>query len=326
MNRNTGRKLAVVIASVILASFWAACGERGDSSSFVKTYTVTFMQTGQPDVVRVVEAGKAVTDIPEIKPVTGYTVAWEDIDLTNVTADKIVNAVKTPKQYTVTYDANEGTMSAKTEIFTYDAEYTLQLPVRNDYSFVCWKNGIASIALTGIWRIAEDVTLTAAWKAIEAETYTITFIQEGQSDVVKTLKKGETLTDVPVPVSAAGYDIVWDKTDFSDVSENVTVTAIKTPKTYTITYELGSLKDDKYVKIEASAQKVVFGAEYNLIKPSCYGYHFKHWIRKGTEEIEENGTYSVASDLTLVAVWEKNETSDRWKPTPDSDDGWTDFY
>lgn len=29
MNRNTGRKLAAVIASVILASFWAACGERG---------------------------------------------------------------------------------------------------------------------------------------------------------------------------------------------------------------------------------------------------------------------------------------------------------
>ena len=210
MNRNTGRKLAAVIASVILASFWAACGERGDSSCFVKTYTVTFMQTGQPDVVRVVEAGKAVTEIPETKPVAGYTVAWEDVDLTNVTADKIVNAVKTPKQYTVTYDANEGTMSAETEIFTYNAEYTLQLPVRNDYSFVCWKNGIESIALTGVWRIAENVTLTAAWKAIEVETYTITFIQEGQSDVVKTLKKGETLTDVPVPVSAAGYDIVWD--------------------------------------------------------------------------------------------------------------------
>lgn len=150
MNRNTGRKLAAVIASVILASFWAACGERGDSSSFVKTYTVTFMQTGQPDVVRVVKAGKAVTEIPETKPVTGYTVAWEDVDLTNVTADKIVNAVKTPKQYTVTYDANEGTMSAKTESFTYDAEYTLQLPVRNDYSFVCWKNGVASVALTSI--------------------------------------------------------------------------------------------------------------------------------------------------------------------------------
>lgn len=230
MNRNTDRKLAAVIASVILASFWAACGERENSSSFVKTYTVTFMQTGQPDVVRVVEAGKTVTDIPETKPVTGYTVAWEDVDLTNVTADKIVNAVKTPKQYTVTYDANEGTVSAKTGLFTYEEKYVLPLPVRNDYSFVCWKNGIASIALTGIWRIAEDVTLTAAWKAIEAETYTITFIQEGQSDVVKTLKKGETLTDVPVPVSAAGYDIVWDKTDFSDVSENVTVTAVKTPK------------------------------------------------------------------------------------------------
>lgn len=65
MNRNTDRKLAAVIASVILASFWAACGERENSSSFVKTYTVTFMQTGQPDVVRVVEAGKTVTDIPE---------------------------------------------------------------------------------------------------------------------------------------------------------------------------------------------------------------------------------------------------------------------
>ena len=54
-----------------------------------------------------------------------------------------------------------------------------------------------------------------------ATYYTVTFIQENQEDVVKSVKEGESLTDIPNPVEVPGYDVNWDKTDFTNITTNI---------------------------------------------------------------------------------------------------------
>lgn len=44
---------------------------------------------------------------------------------------------------------------------------------------------------------------------VELEEYTVTFVQEGFANVVKTVKKGESLTDIPAPQSEEGYIVKW---------------------------------------------------------------------------------------------------------------------
>lgn len=313
------RKFLSIILSAAGILCLSACNKSETSASIsnVSTYTVTFVQPGQSDIVKTVEEGGTLTEIPEVKKVTGYTVTWEEKALTDIKSDITVNAIKTPNKYTVTYDANGGILFAASDIFTYDAEYTLKTPEREDYTFVCWKKGSVSMALTGTWKTAENVTLTAAWEKEVSETYTITFIQEGQADVIKTIDKGEILTDIPEPVSVPGYEIIWDRTDFTGIMNNTTVTAIATAQTYTITYDLGILKNDGGVNIAATTQQVTYDTEYNLFKPMCKGYFFKEWRIEGTETRFENGTYKNTGDITLVALWEEDIESERW---------WTKFY
>ena len=50
----------------------------------------------------------------------------------------------------------------------------------------------------------------------------VVFKQDGFDDIVKTVSAGETLTDIPTPVQTGetGYTVVWDRTDFSNITEN----------------------------------------------------------------------------------------------------------
>jgi len=294
--------------------------ERKRKNSAEKTYySVTFVQNGQPDVVKTVEEGENLTDIPSVKSETGYTVVWEDKYLTDIQTDITVNALRTANSYTVTYDANEGSVEEETQTIVYDSEYVLETPTRNDYTFISWKNGQDSVTQTGVWKIAEDVTLTAEWKENIPEYYYISFVQEGQETIVRTIASGETIDsgDIPTPIGETGYDVVWEITDFSTVTSSTTVNAVKTAKTFVINYDLGAVSGDSFAQISAMSQNVKYGDAFNLLTPSCNGYIFKGWVIKDTETTFENGTYTLTDNVTLVAVWEEDTENERW---------WTKFY
>ena len=313
------RKIIVMVLSLVIALCMAACSDidvsESESNSAEKTYyTVTFVQNGQPDVVKTVEEGENLTDIPSVKSETGYTVVWEAKTLTNIQANITVNALRTANSYTVTYDANSGSVAAVTQTIVYDSEYVLETPTRNDYTFICWKNGQVSVTLTGVWKIAEDVTLTAEWQENIPENYYISFVQEGYDTIVKTVAIGETIAnaDIPTPISEIGYDVVWDVTDFSAITSSTTVNAVKTAKSFVIHYELGSVSGDSHAQISATSQNVKYDEAFNLLTPSCDGYIFKGWVIKDTETTFENGKYTLTDNVTLVAVWEEDTNDDRW--------------
>ena len=79
-----------------------------------------------------------------------------------------IKAIYTAKKYTVTYNANGGTVSGTSKSVTYNAKYgTLPTPKRAGYSFLGWytaKTGGSKITETTIVKITSNQTIYAQWK------------------------------------------------------------------------------------------------------------------------------------------------------------------
>jgi hypothetical protein len=139
---------------------------------------------------------------------------------------------------------------------------------------------------------------------------TVSFVQEGQETVVKTLTKGETLNDIPAPKQAEGYTVTWDREDFSALTQSVTVTAVVTPNTYVINYEIEEAANGC-----EGLLTVRYGEDFTLANPTLDGFVFAGWKLQGTNIFVENGKYTWTENLTLTAVWDV-----------DNDNEYTYFY
>jgi hypothetical protein len=147
--------------------------------------------------------------------------------------------------------------------------------------------------------------------SVEKQMFTITFKQAGVGDIVKTVEEGQTLTDVPIPNPVTGYNVAWSVADFSNVAENMTVEVVKTAKTYTITYTLGSCANDALAQIASEEQLVTYDAAYELETPTCEGYLFAGWMIEGSTTVLEDGNWAIDDDVTLVAQWTVDPSSNR---------------
>lgn len=71
-------------------------------------------------------------------------------------------------------------------------------------------------------------------------TYLISFIADGKLVATRTVAHGDTLTDIPVIPAKLGYtDVapVWDVTDFTKITSNMTVNAIYTADVYKVIFQ-----------------------------------------------------------------------------------------
>jgi uncharacterized repeat protein (TIGR02543 family) len=130
-------------------------------------YTVTFQQYNQPDVVITVTENDSLEgeDIPTPAARTGYTVVWEEKLVPSITENIVINAVATPNNYTITYDAGEGTVTPATQAVTYDvAPQSFATPTREGFKFKGWEYEGKVISANDLWTIDKDVTLTASWQ------------------------------------------------------------------------------------------------------------------------------------------------------------------
>lgn len=307
------KTLIVTAAIALIAAVCVAGCNAQTNSGKEENFTVTFVQSGQTDVIKTVKKGDSLTDIPDPVSKTGYTVTWNRTDFGGITENITVTAVETANEYTITYQPGNGTLDSMTQTVVYDSQYTLKTPTNNDsaYTFSCWvREDSTSVAQTGTWKIADNVTLTAQYN----EPYTITFVQTGYDPIVKKVAMGGSLdnADIPQPNSKAGYTVVWDKTDFSNITESITVSAIETANEYTITYSLGDREGDSYANITETQQSVTYDSTFTLYIPECYGYKFVKWVKTGTDIQVQNGTWNIADNVPLTAVWEIDNNSDRW--------------
>ncbi len=267
----------------------------------LNNYTVTFRQYNQPNVVITVVENESLSeeDIPTPAERTGYTVVWEDVDLTEISQNIVVNAIETANIYTVTYDANGGTVEEQTLPVTYDSAYVLATPVYEDHIFLGWTyNG--NVVSSAVWNIADDVTLVASWQEVIPNTYTVSFVQDGQPIKTVTVEEGEACleSDIPTPAEKTGYIVTWEEKDLSNITENITVNAVETPKSYTVTLEIGE------GSLTSTSYTVSYDEDYILpiVTPKA-GYEFIGWQKDGAD-FANRGKWSVDEEnITLVAVY-----------------------
>ncbi len=183
---------------------------------------------------------------------------------------------------------------------TFDGTFTLYTPTASDSTFVKWVvSGTDTEFTSGTYTLARDVTLVAVWEKNKPQTFTVTFVQ-GTTTFTRVVEKGGTVTDIPTPNAKRGYTVTWEQTDLTNIQKDVTIRAVETANKYTITYQLGDATD---VQIAALSQQVTFDSAFTLYTPTAGDSTFVKWVVSGTDTEFTSGTYTLDSDVTLVAVW-----------------------
>lgn len=129
--------------------------------------------------------------------------------------------------------------------------------------------------------------------------HTVTFEQTGVQDIVKTVKNGETLTDIPTPQTKTGYTVVWDMTDFTSITESRIVKAIETPNEYTVI-----LDENGGEELVDDTVTVEYDAVYSLPRPTHMAdLIFKGWY-SGNTNVNTSGIWRMDKSVALTAVWQ----------------------
>ena len=161
-------------------------------------YTVTFDSDGGSEVKsQEVSDGKKATE-PDAPTKTGYTFGgwfvktteWNFLAYT-VTENVTLKAKWIPNEYTLKFNSNGGNEIADM-VVTYDGDYILPEPTKENYVFLGWKEGETVYGQSGKWQKTSGATLTAEWVIAKS---TITFKTNGGSVVAPmTINYGENYT------------------------------------------------------------------------------------------------------------------------------------
>ncbi len=134
---------------------------------------IIFRQDGYDDVIKTVLWGEDLSDVPSPKDEEGYAISWRVNDFRRIKEDLVVTTVKIGNKYTITFDADGGTMAVTEMEVEYGTKITLPVPIKEGYALKKWeitdgggtlKNGVykilKSISVKAIW---EEATWTPGW-------------------------------------------------------------------------------------------------------------------------------------------------------------------
>ena len=197
----------------------------------IKTFTVTFKADGAADIVRTVDYGDTLTDIPAVPEKTGKDGRWEVTSFADVTSDMEVRAIYATKVITLTFVADNATVHA------YEISY------------------------------------------------------------------GASFAEVPAVPEKVGYTGVWDKTDFGNLTENATVTAVYTLKVLSVTYLNG--EDTYHTDNDVNALTKLTAPETNPTKEADtdFEYDFVGWRIQNTHNLWDFENDEITDNLVLEAVY-----------------------
>ena len=305
--------LLVLVMSVALIS----CGGNGDANTdsnqnLKNKCTVTFVQADGTEEKVTVDIGKTAT-APELKQIEGYTVAWDVTDLTYLSEDITVTAIKTPIEYGIKYELDGGTNDdGNVSTFTIESStIVLNNPSKTGYNFLGWYSDAEF--KTKVEEIPEgsigDIKLYANWETV---AYNITyFLNGGENNPDNPATYNITSDDIILKAaSQAGYDFVGWYSDqyFSTPCEkipasstgNITLYAKFEIENFDINYQLDGGKNNKNNPSQYNEKStVVFG------KPSKYGYQFIGWyLDEACTEKTTGITFGSKGDITVYAKWE----------------------
>ena len=281
-------------------------------------YTVTFDGNGAtPSKANMtVEYGTAYGELATVSR-TGYTFDGWKLNTTIITettnvstaSDHTLIAQWTPNTYTLTFNANGGSVTSETKKVTYNSTYgELPTPERPGYTFTGWKD-----ALNNTYSETDTVTITANTELIAqwtADNYTVTFNPNGGTvnPTTKSVTYDQAYGTLPTPTKE-GYTFNGWKLNTTIITETTNVTTASahtliadwTPTPYTITYNYngGSLAT-------GSTETTTYTIEDTVILPTATktGYNFIGWKEQGADDSTAVTQISgKTGNLNLVAVY-----------------------
>lgn len=298
---------------------------------WLNTYEVTFISSGNSNIVKSVSAGGTV-EAPSVSVPDGYTlVGWFtgengtgtqwDFAAGTVSGDISLYAYwqptvnDQPETVVVTFDSDGGTSVGGQTVNKDSTLSTPEDPAKSGYTFVGWyteKDGGGSV-----WSfsnaVSEDMTLYAKWNAVSGDTSTtvaVTFDSDGGSSVSsQTIEKGKLITEPTAPTRSGysfagwytGKDGVGSAWSFvtGTVSANMTLYAKWTEgenSTFAVKFDSdgGTAVDTQYISANGLANKPE--------DPSKDGYTFLGWYTEDGEAWDF-GSDTVTSNITLYAKW-----------------------
>lgn len=249
----------------------------------------------------------------------GYIVrvSW---DLTNIESNIVkANFVKKPRNYTISYKLNGGTVS-ETNPTTYNLEtntFTLNNPTKEGYTFTGWSG-------TGLNGKVKTVKITKGSQGNRSYSANFTVNQykitlKDGDNLIKTIKQNYGTSISVANPEKFGYTFAgWDTSIPKKMpAENMTINARFTLTNYTITYKL----DGGQVQGGNPKSYTMESEDFTLANPTKEGYVFSGWIEN--ENDEPTMEYVVAQgstgNKTLTATWtEKLEEEEEEKKQQDS--------
>ena len=236
----------------------------------------------------------------------------------------------TPTTYTLNYNANGGNGAPASQTGNGNITLSNTKPTRSGYNFLGWaKSSTAtaaqyqpgeSFSLTG------NTTLYAVWEEtpVTPTTYTLTYNANGGSGRPASQTGNGNITLSSTKPTRSGYTFLgWAKSSTATAAQyqpgesfsltgNTTLYAVweetpVTPTTYTLTYNANGGSGRPANQTGNGTIKL------SGTRPTRDGYTFKKWNTKsdgsGTS-YNPGATYNLTANVTLYAIWQKNETPD----------------
>lgn len=221
--------------------------------------------------------------------------------------------------YTVTFNANGGSVSTSSKTVTYGSTYgTLPTPTRTGYTFDGWytaTSGGSKVTSSTTVTTASNHTLYAHWTA---NTYTVTFDATGGS-VSQTSKKitfGSTYGELPQPTRAGytfdGWYCVTDQGQHIDIDATTTVWIASDHILYA-SWILGDYTvyfNANGGSVSTQSKTVIYSKTYGALPtPTWTGHTFDGWYTaaSGGSLVTASTTVTATSNHTLYAHWIVNE-------------------
>ena len=251
-------------------------------------YTLTFDSDGGSDVAAITQDYGTKIDTPADPTKTGYTFAgWDnEIPETMPAESMSFKAQWTINQYTLTFNADNGTEDVEiTQDYGTKFE-TPADPTREGYTFAGWDMDIPETIP------AEDMSFTAKWIANQ---YTLTFDSDGGSDVAAITQDYGTKIETPAAPTKTGYTFAgWDNEIPETMpAESMSFKAQWTINQYTLTFNADNGTEDVEITQD-------YGTKFDTpADPTREGYTFAGWDMDIPETIP-------AEDMNFTALWSVN--------------------
>lgn len=136
------------------------------------------------------------------------------------------------------------------------------------------------------------------------DVYTVTFMCNGEVYSTELVEEGRKIGNIPEPPARTGYTGKWylgdeEFTYDTPITSDITVNAVYTAKTYTVTFTANAETDNAFTKsFEAAYGETVIAPDV----PAKTGYTGKWYI--GDEEF--TSAYIITSDITVTAKYTIN--------------------